>query len=152
MKLSVREFDFNDFIEETVHSCRGICEDHIIYLKRLPKNLSLRGDKLRLGQVVTNLLTNAIKYSPPGSRISVMTGIENNKITICVKDTGIGIGYSKRSKIFEKYFRTGRGENAAQGMGLGLYIAKEIVTLHNGRIWVKSENNRGSAFYVQLPL
>jgi PAS domain S-box-containing protein len=107
-------------------------------------------DKLRIEQVFSNLLTNAIRYGE-GKPIRVRAEMRNQLALVSIQDQGIGIPAEKIDRIFRRFERADR-ERAAQGLGLGLYIAREIVEAHMGKIWVESEVGKGSTFYVQLPL
>jgi signal transduction histidine kinase len=110
------------------------------------------GDRERIGQVLTNLLTNAIKYSPQADKIVVRTTSDNLQITFSVQDFGIGIPQDKQAHIFERFYRvTGDNQETYPGLGLGLYISSEIITRQNGRIWVESSVGKGSTFSFSLP-
>ena len=110
------------------------------------------GDRDRLGQVLTNLLTNAIKYSVGTGTIDVFLASTDEVLTICVRDYGIGISREQQSKIFERFYRAQSGtQGNFPGFGMGLYISSEIVKRHGGRITVESEEGKGSAFTVTLP-
>ncbi len=110
------------------------------------------GNPLRLSQAVRNLLDNAIKYTPPGGRITVQIGEEGDQIIVQVKDTGIGIPVADKPYIFDKFYRVRSEETKdIEGTGLGLYIVKSIVDKHNGRVWVESKAGEGSTFTFILP-
>jgi PAS domain S-box-containing protein len=111
-------------------------------------------DSWRLGQILNNLIGNAIKYSPPDSQITLSAQKQDdNYITICVKDTGIGIPADAIHKLFEKFSRV-RDEQAEgiEGTGLGLYIVKKLVEVHGGQIWVESVHGEGSSFIFTMPI
>jgi len=113
----------------------------------------IQADKDRIAQVLLNLLTNAIKYSPDSDGIEVF--VENNKesATITVKDYGIGIDSKDHIRIFERFYRAeGKSEQTFPGFGIGLFIASEIVQRHNGSISVQSEKGKGSVFTVSIPI
>lgn len=111
-------------------------------------------DEDKLDSVITNLVNNAIKYSPNGGEVRVRAVREDNTILISVQDQGIGIPKDKLQKIFEKFERVDTKEpRAAGGTGLGLYLVKHLVELHEGQIWAESEGlGKGSTFYVRLPI
>ena len=116
--------------------------------KDLPE---LRGNPVRLRQLLDNLLSNAVKYSPQGSTINVSLQAEDNQIIFRVADTGSGIPQSEHARIFEKFYRASNVPDAVGGSGLGLAIVKSIVDTHQGRIWVESSVGKGSTFFVVLP-
>lgn len=109
------------------------------------------GDKFRIYQVLTNLITNAIKYS--SDKILVKITKDKNDVTLSVKDFGIGISIEQKNKIFDKLYQvTGNNEKTYPGLGMGLYISKEIIKRHHGKIWVESKKGSGSTFYFSLPV
>ncbi|MEO7043757.1 MAG: HAMP domain-containing sensor histidine kinase, partial [Ferruginibacter sp.] len=110
------------------------------------------GDKDRIGQVISNLITNAIKYSPNADKIIIHTAINDNQVTLCVEDFGIGITGDKLAKVFEQFYRvSGDMQHTFPGLGLGLYISSEIIKRENGKIWVTSNPGKGSTFCFSLP-
>ncbi len=115
-----------------------------------PRSIIVRADSFRLEQVLVNLLTNAIKYAA-GKPIEIQTVEDNYFAKIVVKDSGMGISAEKLPKIFDRYERAVSNADVS-GLGLGLYIVKEIVTQHQGRVYVESELEKGSTFIVELPL
>ncbi|MCS7191563.1 MAG: ATP-binding protein [Armatimonadetes bacterium] len=121
----------------------------------IPKPLPpIVADEDKIDGILTNLVNNAIKYSPNGGEVRVRAIRENNTILISVKDQGIGIPKDKLSKIFEKFERIDTKETrAAGGTGIGLYLVKHLVELHEGQIWAESEGlGKGSTFFVRLPI
>jgi two-component system NtrC family sensor kinase len=111
----------------------------------------LRGNPIRLRQLLDNLLTNAVKYSPKGSKIGVSLHSEESQIIFSVTDRGIGIPQSEHIRIFEKFYRASNVPDEVGGSGLGLAIVKSIVDSHQGRIWVESNISNGTTFFVVLP-
>ena len=145
-------FLFDELVEEIVQEIQLTTETHKLVIgKRCEK--TIWGDRKRIGQVITNLLTNAIKYAPHADVITVRTEVNEGEVVFCVHDTGPGISLDKQKRIFEPYYRV---ESADQrnipGLGLGLYISAEIVRRQHGRIWVESKEGEGSTFYFTLPL
>jgi signal transduction histidine kinase len=119
----------------------------------LPDELCLVADPLRLGQLVDNLLANAVKYTEPGGRVSVDLRVDGAQAELVIRDTGIGIPAVDRDRLFTRFFRAAVAEQQAiQGVGLGLSISKSIVESHGGRIEVDSEVGVGTTFLVRLPL
>ena len=110
-------------------------------------------DPDKLQQVFTNLLANAIKFSPDGGRIDLDARAGHDEIVYCCRDTGIGIPAADLEKIFEKFYQVdSTATRRFGGAGLGLSIAREIMLLHGGRAWAESSPGQGSAFFVSLPL
>jgi two-component system sensor histidine kinase VicK len=104
-----------------------------------------------MAQVIGNIVSNAIQYTPEGGEIRVTAGQENSQVWIAVEDSGIGISVEEQERIFEPLYRGPRARRFPQGMGLGLSIAVDIVRLHGGDIQVTSEEGRGSRFTIVLP-
>ena len=102
--------------------------------------------------MITNLINNAIKFTPENGTVSVSAHLVNNELVVKVSDTGMGIPKDDLNKIFGRFYRVHRPGKQIQGTGLGLAIVKEIVTRHDGRIDVESEIDKGSTFTVYLPV
>ena len=110
------------------------------------------GDERRIKQVVTNLVTNAVKFTPHGGRIAVSARMVDDEAHVCVSDTGIGVAAADQDTIFDAFQQVSHGpEPKPEGTGLGLTLSKQIVTLHGGRMWVESEVGGGSTFTFSLP-
>jgi two-component system phosphate regulon sensor histidine kinase PhoR len=107
-------------------------------------------DLVRLQQVIVNLVHNAIKFTPPGGEITVSAKHRDNSIVFAIQDTGIGIAQHDIPRIFERFYKADRSRSGG-GTGLGLAIAKHLVEAHSGRIWVESQEDKGSIFYFSLP-
>ncbi len=111
------------------------------------------GDKDRLGQVLVNLLTNAVKYSPQADKVVVRLFREHNQAVVSVQDFGIGIDEAHHQQIFERFYQVNDlEERTYSGLGIGLYISKEIIDRHGGSIIIKSRKGEGATFVVALPL
>ncbi|MGB7874706.1 MAG: ATP-binding protein [Anaerolineales bacterium] len=120
---------------------------------KLPDSLPpLQADPLRLGQVIGNLVSNAIKFTPGGGTVVTEAGANDQYIWIRISDTGPGIPPGQQEKMFEPFVRGGQGRRFPQGMGLGLSIARELVEAHGGRLELESDAGLGSQFTVWLPL
>jgi PAS domain S-box-containing protein len=115
-----------------------------------PTELTVRADREKLGQVLANLLDNAVRYSPEGGTITVSARGRPHAVEITVADEGIGITEPDQQRVFAKFFRSERAP-AGQGTGLGLFLVRGLVTAMGGRIWLESEEGRGSRFTVELP-
>src|SRR3989344_7529862 len=129
---------------------KGISLTFIKYKEKIPKVLV---DRFRMGEVLSNLIGNAINYTNPGGKVTVSTELRGDGVVTHVEDTGQGVPESAIPKLFTKFFRvSGVLEQGSKGTGLGLYISKAIVEMHNGRIWAKSILGEGSTFSFALPL
>ncbi|MEP6628711.1 MAG: ATP-binding protein, partial [Ginsengibacter sp.] len=107
----------------------------------------------RIGQVLTNLLTNAIRFGRRSEEIIVESTVEGDQVICSVRDFGEGINQDQQDKIFDRFYRvSGNNLHTFPGLGLGLYIAKEIINRHDGKIRVESAKGCGSTFYFELPM
>lgn len=151
LEYYLEEIKISDLLTEVVSDMQSITETHKIILKNETEEKIL-GDKNRIAQVLINLINNAIKYSPNATQVIVESINEGDKIIISVSDFGIGIPIDSQKKIFEKFFRVSNPKKRSiEGFGLGLYISSEIIKRHGGKIWLKSEVDKGSTFYISLP-
>jgi signal transduction histidine kinase len=140
---------------EAVDTMRAKARSKQVTLKLEPAHgaPTVIGDRTLLRQVVSNLVDNAVKYTPSGGNVRVGLDITDKRATIRVADTGIGIAPDDQVRLFEKFHRIKRRETAdVKGTGLGLALVKSIIERHEGRVWVESALNEGSTFYVELPI
>jgi two-component system phosphate regulon sensor histidine kinase PhoR len=149
LNLDIEKIDFNQLVKEVAHAMQLTVKTHTIELN-LSETQMIDGDKNRLSQVITNLVSNAVKYSPQASKINIYTENDGNEIKLCVRDYGIGIPVSQQPKLFSRFFRVSK--NTYPGLGLGLYICNEIIKRHSGRMGFKSEEGKGSTFCFYLPI
>jgi signal transduction histidine kinase len=140
-------------VEHVIHGMEGARGERHIDFAHPSEAVQVYGDPYRLEQVVANLLENALKYSPDGGTVHIDLQLRESVAVLSVRDEGIGIPPEDQKLLFERYFRA-RNVSARSfgGLGLGLYISRDIVERHGGRIWVESQVGRGSTFYVALPL
>ena len=152
LQFEEENFDFNELVIEMADQMQLTSLRHKIELN-LSKTCNICGDRGRLGQVINNLISNAIKYSPSASRIIVGTDVTANSVELSVQDFGIGIPIEQQSEVFNRFFRAGdtKAKNFP-GLGLGLYISNEIIKRHSGTLTFKSEVGKGSTFYMNLPI
>ncbi len=144
-------YDFNALVEEVVEELQHTTATHKIILK-LDENEKVFGDRERIGQVLTNLISNAIKYSPGSKIINVISTQKKTAIKLCVEDEGLGISEKYQDKVFQRFYRVSSPDSHTfPGIGLGLYIASEIIKRQGGRIWVQSKEGEGSNFCFELP-
>ncbi len=109
-------------------------------------------DEMRIEQVITNFLTNAVKYSPDANEIVVTIRVIDNKLYLAVRDFGIGMSEEHLQQVFDKFYRVEKTSMRFQGLGIGLYISKQIIERLGGEIGVNSKPGQGSEFYFNLPL
>ncbi|WP_461453298.1 PAS domain S-box protein [Mucilaginibacter sp.] len=144
-------FNFNQAISETIKDLQHTTTKHEL-IEDFSETGQVYSDKDRIGQVITNLITNAIKYSPHSDKIIISTKLENEELIVCVQDFGIGIPMDKADKVFEQFYRvSGNKQHTFPGLGLGLYISSEIIKREGGRMWVNSIEGKGSTFCFALP-
>lgn len=152
LDLHPQYFDFNSLVSEVIEEMRHTTEKHKIKLK-LEDIPNIYADKQRLRQVIVNLLTNSIKYSPDATRINVATRKSGKSIALHVQDFGFGIPKAAQTKIFTRFYRVqGKELDTYPGLGLGLYITADIVKKHGGSIEVKSSAGKGATFIITLPV
>ncbi|HXR64853.1 MAG TPA: ATP-binding protein [Ktedonobacteraceae bacterium] len=150
--LAKQTCNLNEICSKAIEEQRMVSE-RAIELKLPEEPILLQGDAARLGQVVTNLVNNALKYSPSESLVRVKVERYDNQACFSVQDEGQGISPEHQENIFEPYYRTSDARaSTISGSGLGLAICKDIVERHQGRIWCESRVGVGSTFFVELPL
>ncbi|AKJ01421.1 PAS domain S-box-containing protein [Archangium gephyra] len=139
--------------QEVLADLRSISPHRSLDYEEPAEPLLIQGDRGRLAQVLVNLLENALKYSPTGGTIRVRLERDGAQALISVSDSGIGIPPDQKAHLFERFFRARNAPiSGFGGLGLGLYICRDIVERHGGRIWVESEVGQGSTFHVTLPV
>jgi two-component system CheB/CheR fusion protein len=152
LKFDISNFDIDKLISEVVNEIQLGTKKHVI-VSDLNARKKIEADREKVGQVITNLLSNAIKYSPVSDKVIVTSTSTNENVTVCVQDFGIGISPDVQKKIFERFFRLSDDKlSQFPGLGLGLYIASEIVKGHGGTIVVKSNKGDGSIFCFTIPM
>ena len=143
--------DLNKVIKETVEDLQHTTNKHTL-IEDFAYTGKIYSDKDRISQVITNLITNAIKYSPYSDKIIISTKLEGREAVVCVQDFGIGIPVDKKDRVFEQFYRvSGNKQHTFPGLGLGLYISSEIIKREGGRMWVNSMEGKGSTFCFALP-
>lgn len=155
VQLKIQKLQLYHLVDEVVVTFRPEIERKELDLTvDVPQDLSaIWGDRGRLVQLLTNLMSNACKYTPGGGRVGIVAHQLNGQIQVDVMDTGIGISRQDQEQLFSRFFRADNPLiREIGGTGLGLSIAKSIVSLHGGKIWVDSELGRGSTFSFTLPL
>lgn len=152
LHFNEEKFNINELVEQIAMEIRLIYPDHKINFNN-PGHAHVYADRERMGQVLTNILTNAVKYSPGSNIIELRSAIKDSNVVIAVEDYGVGIMKKDQEKIFERFYRVeGKNQKTFPGFGIGLFIAAEIVRKSNGMIGVRSEPGKGSEFYFSLPV
>jgi signal transduction histidine kinase len=154
MELEPADFDLPGVIENALILVRERASRRGITLgSTIDERLGLiHGDERKVKQVLLNLLSNALKFTPEGGRIDVGAGLHEEVAEVSVTDTGIGIAPADQEAVFEEFRQVGAAERKAEGTGLGLALSRKFVELHGGRIWVQSEVGHGSTFTFTLPV
>lgn len=150
MIFTISTFNIDEIISESVDGIQGNLGKQRI-IKDVDEVL-ISGDKNRIEQVISNFLSNALKYSPEGKEIRISAKSDGKRLRLAVKDQGIGIPKDKAQLIFDRFFRVDESSNHFAGLGLGLYISAQIIERHAGKIGVDSEINEGSEFWFEIPL
>jgi signal transduction histidine kinase len=153
MELRVESFAVSDLIDAVVERARPLAERKRIGLNtELENGVTLAADRELMEYVLYNLLTNAIKYSPPEKQVFITAAARRDTVTLTVRDQGIGMDEDDLKHLFTRFFRSQRAVQSGEtGTGIGLVIVEQIVAQHGGRIDVTSKPGEGSAFTVSLP-
>lgn len=150
LKLLKSKINFKSFLSETLNDIQQITAHQIIIERNDEAQITL--DPVRLEQVIANVISNAAKYSPGENKI-IVRSIKKQKELICsFTDFGIGIAAENLQKIFNRFFRVDDVTYHFTGVGIGLFISNQIITEHGGKMWLKSEEGKGSTFYFSLPV
>jgi two-component system sensor histidine kinase VicK len=144
--------NINLVLREAIERTRASGGKHVITANLDSVEPIVQCDADRLAQIVSNLLTNAVKYSPNGGEVEVTSRVSDSSVEVSVRDHGVGIAPEFAKQLFSRYERYEKNSNKIIGTGLGLAIARQIVELHGGRIWLDSALGEGSDFRFRLPL
>ncbi|MEO8764617.1 MAG: PAS domain S-box protein [Ginsengibacter sp.] len=151
LSLKKEPFQLQELIVEIADEIRHVNPGYSVCISTSSQAI-VYADRERIGQVLINFLTNAIKYSPGSNEVRIESAVADDNIIVSVKDSGIGINKQDQQKIFERFYRVeGKNEKTFPGFGIGLFIASEIIRRHDGNIGVESESGKGSVFYFSLP-
>jgi len=152
LQLTKEVFDIRQVADDAVELIQHSNQTHTIIFKTDVESLELYGDPQRMEQVIINLLTNAIKYSPQAKNVEVRLTHTVDEMQMSVKDFGIGIPADKLQHVFSRFYRVEDLNPNISGLGIGLYISHEIVSRHGGKLWVESVLGEGSVFRLSLPI
>ena len=143
-------FSLDELLKETIEETYVSQSSHQIILNPTCE-VNINADRNKIGNVLSNLISNGLKYSDNGTRIEITCKLHDTEVEIQIKDEGIGIKPEDIDKLFERYYRV-QGNHTISGFGIGLYLSAEIIERHGGRIWAESEEGKGSVFHFTLPL
>lgn len=154
LRLSLTQLNLTELIHDAVamYDIAAADKEIDIFVDSELSNLPVEGDKLLLLRVLTNLLSNGVKYTPKGGTVSITLTPQAQSVEVVIADTGYGIPAGELDNIFKPFYRVPKHEQQAKGTGLGLAIVKHYVEAHHGQILVNSHEGRGSVFSLQLPL
>ena len=154
MELELTEFDLPSAIENALILVRERATRRGITLGRaVDERLgTIRADERKVKQVLLNLLSNALKFTPEGGRIDLRVEMNGDVVEISVADTGVGIAPEDQEAVFEEFRQVGTAAKKVEGTGLGLALSRKFIELHGGKIWVKSQEGVGSTFTFTLPV
>jgi PAS domain S-box-containing protein len=151
LQIAAEAFDIGQVLDDAIELIGYENKSHTIE-RTVAGHVTVTGDAHRIEQVIINLLTNAIRYSPGADKIEAGLTREANEVLVWVKDYGLGIPADKQPHIFTRFYRVNDDNPTVSGLGIGLYLSKEIILRHSGRIWVESEPGKGSTFFFSLPM
>lgn len=150
--LKKQTFDLDELVKEQIDDSKLLSNSHKIHFWPC-ENVPVFADRDKIGSVLSNLISNAVKYSLPGKPIQIFCEIKDSLACISVKDEGMGINPDDLPKLFDRFYRVANEQTQLiSGFGIGLYLCAEIIQHHEGRIWAESEPGKGSAFHFSLPL
>ena len=145
-------FDMAELLKESEEESMATMSSHTVVFAPVER-IMVEADRDKIGQVITNLISNSVKYSPAGSTINVACVNTDNMARVSVKDQGMGISQVNHSQLFDRFYRVESEEKGnVSGFGIGLYICDEIIRRHHGKIWVESELGKGSTFHFTIPI
>jgi two-component system, OmpR family, phosphate regulon sensor histidine kinase PhoR len=152
MNLQYTSFHLADVLTERAQLAQVSAEDHTITLDIQVQDSKIVADKLRISQVIGNILDNAIRFSPQGRQVTIELSEQDNEYLVSITDQGIGVSPEYIDHIFERFYRVrNTASRQYSGIGLGLFVARAIVEAHGGHIWVSSNQGLGSTFSFTLP-
>lgn len=151
LKFNKKYFDFDSFLENIIDGIQQSNPD-FTFIVNGKAGIPVFADDTRIEQVIVNFITNAIKYSPGTNQVEINVFVSDDKLYLGVRDFGIGLSKEHQQLVFNKFYRVEDTASNFHGLGIGLYICRQIIRRHQGKIGVKSAPGKGSEFYFYLPL
>ncbi len=152
LEMSFEAVDIEEIIRAVVRSYHESNPDYTFELVDLNGSRKVIGAPLRLEQVIRNLVSNAVKYSPEGGQVTIRIEEQGDRLEVSIRDEGIGMTEEQLAHLFERFYRANQTNSAVEGVGLGLTICKQIVEGHGGKIWAESKPGKGSTFTFSIPI
>jgi two-component system sensor histidine kinase VicK len=150
--IDKQQFDIDQLLREVVEETKLTVSTHNIGLSSCGE-LQIYADQDKISSVISNLVSNAVKYSPKGKLVQLSCAAKGKEVLISVKDEGMGIKPQDLGHVFDRYYRVETDHTRhISGFGIGLYLSAEIIKRHDGKIWAESESGMGSTFWFSLPL
>ncbi|MGA9649325.1 PAS domain-containing sensor histidine kinase [Pedobacter sp.] len=150
LAMSLKPVELKEIVKAGIELLQHAYPDHVFTFKTDIEAVRVEVDAQRIEQVLTNLLTNAVRYSPSSNLVEIFLDVDHKQAIVSVRDQGLGIPEDKLEIIFSRFYRM--EDRPGPGLGLGLFLCNEIVQLHGGRIWAESTLSKGSIFRFSLPL
>lgn len=151
LELNISLFDMNLLISEIVNNLQQTTTNHQLIFNEKSEKFMVNADRERIEQVMINLISNAIKYSPNPGNIIIDASCKKGKVSVSVRDSGIGIPAKDIHNVFLRFYRVSGPASSFSGSGIGLFISSEIIKSHGGRIWAESKLGKGSVFNFSIP-
>ncbi|MDB5088937.1 MAG: domain S-box protein [Mucilaginibacter sp.] len=152
LPFSFSTFDLLQLLHEAIEIMQYSTKTHRLVLTSDLDKIMVTADKQRIEQVIINLLSNAVKYSPGADLVNISVAMVNNKALVSVKDFGLGISKEQQERIFTRFYRVEDLAANISGLGIGLFISKEIINRHKGKLWIESGLGNGSTFLFEIPV
>ena len=151
LKLNLCDVSLDSLVQRVAERFRTQSEIHNIVVEFPPDFPVITGDETRIEQVISNLISNAIKYSPKGGKICIIGQVRSEQVVVCVTDQGPGVAPDDIPHIFDRFYRSTEAKRSTKGAGLGLYLARAVVEAHGGRIWADPHSTSGARICFTLP-
>jgi len=153
IKFDIKKVKLSDVVEESIKENEiTMKQKNIQPINRIDEDIFVKADRLRLKEVLTNLISNSVKYTPEGGKIEFLARPDGENIVVEVRDTGIGLEGDQKQKIFDEFYKVDESRHDVRSSGLGLSICKKIIERHGGKIWAESEGiGKGTSIHFTLP-